>query len=419
PGQVVAHRRAGHPSHRAETAGDAATGGHGDVLRAAGRHSHGHRGRRAQGHRDRDGRQRGGIVGHVDPQFLARHPADHAGVGQVAPAAGLRLCVAGGRLLDVDEDHVDAGPGAVHGHRGLPDAAYPLGHAGGAQRRLRAHRARQGRGAAPRGPQARAAQRADAYRDPRDAAVRRAAGRRRADRTGIHHPGFRQADRRRGVHPRLRGRARGGAVRRRGLHHHEPAGRHSLHPGQPPPEARMSAHLATATAVPPPRSRNRAWGKFKRNRVALLGAAIVLLFVALALLAPLLATHDPLQTSFMSIRKAPSAAFWLGSDELGRDIYSRMLYGARASLMAGLVSVVIALIVGVPFGLVSGYFGGWIDSVLSRCTEALLAIPFLILAIALAAFLGPSLTNAMIAIGVSAAPKFIRLARGQVLAVKN
>ncbi|MCD0504687.1 ABC transporter permease [Bordetella petrii] len=181
----------------------------------------------------------------------------------------------------------------------------------------------------------------------------------------------------------------------------------------------MSAHSATASAVPPPRSRNRAWGKFKRNRVALLGAAIVLAVVALALFAPWLATHDPLQTSFMNIRKAPSEAFWLGTDELGRDIYSRMLYGARASLMAGLVSVVIALIVGVPFGLVSGYFGGWIDSVVSRCTEALLAIPFLILAIALAAFLGPSLTNAMIAIGVSAAPKFIRLARGQVLAVKN
>lgn len=182
----------------------------------------------------------------------------------------------------------------------------------------------------------------------------------------------------------------------------------------------MSAHTITAaTPAMPPRSRNRAWGKFKRNRVALLGAAIVLAVVVLAVFAPWLATHDPLQTSFMSIRKPPSAAFWLGSDELGRDIYSRMLYGARASLMAGLVSVLIAMVVGVPFGLVSGYFGGWIDSVVSRCTEALLAIPFLILAIALAAFLGPSLTNAMIAIGVSAAPKFIRLARGQVLAVKN
>src|SRR5690606_32096242 len=96
-----------------------------------------------------------------------------------------------------------------------------------------------------------------------------------------------------------------------------------------------------------------------------------------------------------------------------------MLYGAQASLMAGVVSVAIAVLIGVPLGLVSGYFGGWVDSIVSRCTEALLAIPFLILAIALAAFLEPSLTNAMIAIGVSAAPKFIRLARGQVLAVKS
>jgi len=173
------------------------------------------------------------------------------------------------------------------------------------------------------------------------------------------------------------------------------------------------------TALPVARRRNRAWVKFSRNRAAMAGGIIVLLFAVSALLAPWLATHDPLQTSFMAVRKPPSEAFWLGSDELGRDIYSRLLYGARASLMAGLVSVLIALVVGVPFGLAAGYFGRWIDSVISRFTEALLAIPFLILAIALAAFLGPSLSNAMIAIGLSAAPIFIRLTRGQVLGVKN
>jgi len=179
----------------------------------------------------------------------------------------------------------------------------------------------------------------------------------------------------------------------------------------------------TAVSLPSPaapaRRKNRAWAKFVRNRTALAGGVIVLLFIMAAILAPWLATHDPFQTSFMAVRKAPSAAFWLGSDELGRDIYSRLLYGARASLMAGLVSVSIALAVGVPLGLAAGYFGGWIDSVISRFTEALLAIPFLILAIALAAFLGPSLTNAMVAIGFSAAPVFIRLTRGQVLTVKN
>jgi peptide/nickel transport system permease protein/oligopeptide transport system permease protein len=176
---------------------------------------------------------------------------------------------------------------------------------------------------------------------------------------------------------------------------------------------------STPNAIVAPRGGSRAWAKFRRNHVAMAGAAIVLIIVLLAILAPWISNFDPFKTSFMTIRKAPSATFWLGTDELGRDIYSRMLFGARASLMAGLVSVLIALVVGVPFGLASGYFGGWVDSVISRITEALLAIPFLILAIALAAFLGPSLVNAMIAIGVSAAPKFTRLTRGQVLAVKN
>jgi peptide/nickel transport system permease protein len=183
----------------------------------------------------------------------------------------------------------------------------------------------------------------------------------------------------------------------------------------------MSTPIATSVAAPamvaPARRRHRAWHKFKRNRGAVFGAIVVLIFAILALFAPWIATHDPLQTSFMAIRKAPSAAMWLGSDELGRDIFSRLVYGARASLMAGVVSVLIALAVGVPFGLISGYFGGWTDSIISRATEALLAIPFLILAIALAAFLGPSLTNAMIAIGVSAAPNFVRLTRGQVLSI--
>jgi len=164
---------------------------------------------------------------------------------------------------------------------------------------------------------------------------------------------------------------------------------------------------------------NRSLNKFLRNRAAVLGGFLVLAIVLMAVFAPLIATHDPFKTSFLTVRKAPSALNWLGTDELGRDIFSRLLYGARASLMAGVVSVVIAVVVGVPFGLLAGYFGGWTDASISRVTEALLAIPFLILAIALAAFLGPSLTNAMIAIGISATPIFIRLTRGQVLGVKT
>ena len=164
---------------------------------------------------------------------------------------------------------------------------------------------------------------------------------------------------------------------------------------------------------------SRAWKKLKANKGALVGGGFVLFFIALALLAPLLPIADPNATDWSAIRKAPSAVHWLGTDEIGRDVLSRMIWGAQASLLAGVVSVLIAVAIGVPFGLVSGYFGGWTDQVISRMTDALLAMPFLILAIALAAFLGPSLTNAMIAIGLSAMPIFIRLTRGQVLAVKT
>ncbi|NYT37486.1 ABC transporter permease [Allopusillimonas soli] len=180
----------------------------------------------------------------------------------------------------------------------------------------------------------------------------------------------------------------------------------------------MSEHALPAGAMPARRI-NRSWSKFRRNRSALLGGAIVLFFVAVAILAPLIAMHDPMAVAFTAIRKAPSLTHWFGTDELGRDIFSRMVYGTRASLLAGMCSVLIALLVGVPLGLLAGFFGGLLDGCISRVTEALFSIPFLILAIALAAFLGPSLVNAMIAIGLSAAPLFIRLARGQVLAIKN
>ena len=182
----------------------------------------------------------------------------------------------------------------------------------------------------------------------------------------------------------------------------------------------MSTIIQTAAAAPSAkRAPNRAWRKLKANKGALVGLAIILFFAVLAALAPLMPIPDPVATSWSAIRKAPSAAHWLGTDDLGRDILSRMIWGARASLMAGIFSVAIAVAIGVPFGLISGYYGGWIDQIISRITEAFLAMPFLITAIALAAFLGPSLTNAMIAIGLSATPVFVRLTRGQVLAVKT
>lgn len=167
----------------------------------------------------------------------------------------------------------------------------------------------------------------------------------------------------------------------------------------------------------PPRRRNRAWEKFRRNPYALLGGAVVAFFLIVALLAPILPVPGPAETDWSAVRKAPSAAHPFGTDEIGRDVLSRMIWGAQASLLAGVVSVAIAVLLGVPLGMLAGYLRGWTDAVISRFTEALLAAPFLILAIALAAFLGPSLQNAMIAIGLSAMPIFIRLARAQTLSV--
>jgi peptide/nickel transport system permease protein len=162
----------------------------------------------------------------------------------------------------------------------------------------------------------------------------------------------------------------------------------------------------------------RAWRRLVARKSAVLGLIVIVGFVAIAVLAPLIAPYDPTQQSWTAIRKPPSAQHWLGTDESGRDLLARVIFGARASLLAGVVSISIALSLGVPIGLLAGYGGKWIDALISRITDAMLAIPFLILAIAMAAFLGPSLQNAMIAIGLTATPIFVRLTRGQVLAVK-
>jgi peptide/nickel transport system permease protein len=162
----------------------------------------------------------------------------------------------------------------------------------------------------------------------------------------------------------------------------------------------------------------RALRRLLKRKGAVAGLVVIAAFVLLALFAPLVVPYDPIATSWSLVRKAPSAQHWFGTDDLGRDIFARVIYGARASLMAGAISVGIALCIGVPFGLLSGYRGGFIDGLISRITDAMLACPFLILAIALAAFLGPSLGNAMIAIGISATPIFVRLTRGQVMSVK-
>ena len=163
----------------------------------------------------------------------------------------------------------------------------------------------------------------------------------------------------------------------------------------------------------------RVWQRLRSSKSAMLGLAIVVLFALLALAAPLVAPASPITPDWLAVRQPPSLAHPFGTDELGRDVLSRVIYGARASLQAGVVAVTIAVLLGVPFGLVAGYFEGIADMVISRCTEALLSCPFLILAIAFGAFLGPSLQNAMVAIGIAATPIFIRLTRGQTLAVKT
>lgn len=178
---------------------------------------------------------------------------------------------------------------------------------------------------------------------------------------------------------------------------------------------------AATDATSPPREISpgrRALRRLVRRRGAMIALGIVVCFVLLAVFAPALSPYDPLATTWSAIRKGPGAQHWFGTDEIGRDVLSRVLWGARASLLAGVVSVSLSLAFGVPIGLLAGYAGGWLDALISRLTDAMLACPFLILAIALAAFLGPSLTNAMIAIGISATPLFVRLTRGQVLQVK-
>jgi peptide/nickel transport system permease protein len=182
-----------------------------------------------------------------------------------------------------------------------------------------------------------------------------------------------------------------------------------------PYDSALIAKRADETIESPMR---RALRRLWRRKGAVVGLVVVGIFVALAIFAPLISPYDPAAQSWTAVRKAPSWAHWFGTDDVGRDVLARVIFGARASLLAGVISVSIALAVGVPLGLISGYLGGWVDALLSRITDAMLAVPFLILAIALAAFLGPSLGNAMIAIGVTTTPIFVRLTRGQVMAVK-
>jgi len=163
---------------------------------------------------------------------------------------------------------------------------------------------------------------------------------------------------------------------------------------------------------------HRGWRRARRRPPALVGMLVVLAFAGIALAAPWIAISDPVRTDWSQIRKAPSWAHPFGTDDLGRDTYSRVVWGTRISMQAGVLSIMLAMAIGVPAGFVAGYYRGAFDQLIMRVTDAWLSFPFLILAIGLVTILGPSLMNATLAIGLGATPLYIRLTRGLVLATE-
>ena len=158
---------------------------------------------------------------------------------------------------------------------------------------------------------------------------------------------------------------------------------------------------------------------FFGRKIVVFGFAIIVILIFVAIFAPLISPYDPYKQDMKNALQGPSSAHWLGTDEIGRDILSRLMYGSRTSLMVGIVAVGVAVAVGVTLGLIAGYFGGWQDSVIMRFIDAMMAIPGMVLALVFAAMLGGGLLNIMIAVGVSMMPTYTRLMRGQVLSVKN
>jgi peptide/nickel transport system permease protein len=184
---------------------------------------------------------------------------------------------------------------------------------------------------------------------------------------------------------------------------------------------RMAPEMSSPDGSAPGRisPKNRAWHQLKRSKLAVPGALVVCVFICVAILAPVLAPDDPYKNDLSKTLLTPCAEHLFGTDELGRDILSRIIYGARLSLLEGLFSVLLAMAIGVPLGLVSGYLGGKTDTVIMRLVDILLAFPGVLLAVVIISILGPSLVNAMVAVGVYTVPMFARLARGSTLAVKE
>jgi peptide/nickel transport system permease protein len=187
----------------------------------------------------------------------------------------------------------------------------------------------------------------------------------------------------------------------------------------------ISAPAPAAIAIRPERARpaesewRRVWSRLIRNPMALGGAAVVLAWVAVAVLAPWIAPFDPIEQDVANRLAGPSATHWLGQDEIGRDVLSRLLYGGRVSLPVAAVVVVFASLGGTLYGAVAGFLGGWPDEIAMRWVDMVLSFPALILAMAIAAALGPSIQNSMFAMLLVWWPPYARLARAQVLAMKE
>ena len=163
----------------------------------------------------------------------------------------------------------------------------------------------------------------------------------------------------------------------------------------------------------------RGWLRFQRNRLAVLGLAIVVLLVLVAAFAPWIATHHPNEQDLTQRLLRPSAQHWLGTDDFGRDVFSRIVHGARITLYIVVLVAVIAAPIGLLVGTAAGYLGGWVDATLMRITDVFLAFPSLILALAFVAALGPGIENAVIAIALTAWPPYARIARAETLTIRN
>lgn len=181
----------------------------------------------------------------------------------------------------------------------------------------------------------------------------------------------------------------------------------------------MSGTTGLATAQNKERKQRTWFQVLLKQKLALIGLIIIVFFLLMAIFGPLIAPYTPTEMDPMNSRQAPSAAHWFGTDEFGRDIFTRLLYGARISFQVGVISVGIAAAIGVFLGMIAGYFGGWIDSIISLFMDVLFAFPTILLAIALMTALGDGIVNVMIAIGLVNAPAFMRVVRGSVLSVRN